>query len=175
MYIYIYICKAYSTLSSFSPFLYNPEPKSMKRYCPHSEWIFPSQLTQLRKFLTSIHSTEQPNLNNSSLRMSFQVILGCVKSTVKTNHHQLPRCRPNQSDVQVSETLPTPHFLDSIPQDPFYHLADPHLTHGPIAAHLLPMPTNSNCSGTGHTTQKSREILLPQRLSTLPEMKPTIW
>lgn len=33
--------------------------------------------------------TDQPNLNNSSLRFSFQVILGCVKLTVNVNSHKV--------------------------------------------------------------------------------------
>lgn len=44
------------------------------------------QLTNLRKFLKGMPRS-QPNLDSFSLRLSSQVILDCIKLTIKANHH----------------------------------------------------------------------------------------
>lgn len=46
-----------------------------RQCCPPSEWTFPSQLTQLRKFLTDAHV--QSNQDNPSQSLFFLVILDC--------------------------------------------------------------------------------------------------
>lgn len=47
-----------------------------------SEQVFPSQLSQSRQCPTDL-PTSQPDPDNSSLRLSSQFILGCVKLEIK--------------------------------------------------------------------------------------------
>lgn len=55
------------------------------QWCPHSGWVFPPNSSPMTiKGLP----TDQPNLENYSLRPPFQVILHCVKLTVQTRHHR---------------------------------------------------------------------------------------
>lgn len=68
-------------------------------------WVFPHQLTQSRQSSTHV-PTGHPDLDNSSLRDSSQVILVCVKLTIKTDRLPLHTCKRGDGEESIMMLSP---------------------------------------------------------------------
>lgn len=81
-------------------FLYAIQGPAHELRCSHSGWVFPSELSTKRVPLQTLSKSD---LENFSLRLSFQVFLGSVKLTVKTN--QQPHVGTDISRIPKMESL----------------------------------------------------------------------